>query len=165
LKTSKAIDLFIASRRALDVSPRTITGYEWALSKIAEGHPDDLPTTEMEINEIFAANEHLSIASRNNLRIHLKVFWAWLERNHLAKNLTHGIRSIGGRKRYPYTLNMYDVARMFDAALSVRDYILMNLFLDTGVRLGEATSITRERINATDGYVTVTGKAGDRLVP
>ena len=165
MKTKDAIDKFMASRRAQDVSPQTIKGYEWALSKLQQIYPDELPTTEMEINELFGTYAHLADASRENLRIHLKVFYAWLERNHLAENLMRGIRRAGLRRRNPHTLNMYDVTRMLDAALSERDFILLNLFLDTGLRLAEATSITCERINAAKGHVTVTGKVGDRVVP
>lgn len=166
MKTSKAIELFIASRRARDVKPKSIADYLWVLSKVEEKYPDALPATEMEINDFFSLHAHLSEASRENMRVHMRAFWKWLHRNHLvANNPMRDIKRKGRPTRHPVTLDVYDIARLFDAALSERDYILLNLFLDTGVRLAEATSITRDRINESKGHVTVTGKVGDRIVP
>ena len=163
MQTADAREKFLASR--LNAEPKTLEAYSWALDKLEALYPDTLPTTELEINDMFGAYAYLAAATRKSLLGRLKVFWGWLARNGLANNPIRNVKHRGRRRHNPYTLSLFDVTRMLDSALSERDFILLSLFMDTGMRLSEAQSITTRRINAAAGNVTVDGKTGDRVVP
>ena len=161
--TEEAIGLFIESRKFIGVTEKTIESYEWALKKMITLYPQELPSTRGDLNDIFTANSHLSRESRKDLWSRLRTFWKWMEEEEIARNLMKNIRAPRTSKKLPQTLSDAQVELLLGATESERDLAILSLLLDTGIRVGELTSLTRESVRQSS--LVVNGKTGDRVVP
>ena len=161
MDTQEAIDLFLMSRELRHASPQTVRAYGWGIDKLAHWY-EDLPD-EQQIEQLLLYYSYLSDHSLRSLWSRWRVFYAWLDHQDLGEDAMADIRAPIVRKKIPRTLSQEEIRRLLDAAINERDYTVITVFLDTGVRIGELASLTRRRI--TRDYITVTGKTGDRMVP
>ena len=162
--TEEAIRLFIDSRDLNGVSAKTIESYDWALKKMLILYPQMLPTKPRDINDILKANSHLSRESLKDLWSRLRTFWRWMEEEEDVQNLMKNIRPPRTPKNVLYrTLEKEEIVRLFNVTTSDRDRAIIAVLLDTGIRVGELASLTRESIRG--GRLLVNGKTGQRVVP
>ena len=162
--TEEAIRLFIESRELNGVSAKTIESYDWALKKMLILYPQMLPTKPSDINDILKANSHLSRESLKDLWSRLRTFWRWMEEEEMAQNLMENIRAPRTPNNVMYrTLEKEEIVRLFNVTTSDRDRAIIAVLLDTGIRVGELASLTRESIRG--GRLLVNGKTGQRVVP
>ena len=116
MDTKQAIDLFIRSRMAQNVTAKTISGYEWALDKkLLEMYPE-LPTDSEAINNLLVYSEYLSDASLVGLHQRLRTFFRWLERENLAKNPMETVGRPQEKPKLRRTLDLEQIKRLFEAA-------------------------------------------------
>ena len=163
ITTEEAIGLFIESRKFIGVTEKTIESYEWALKKMLTLYPQELPSARGDINDIFTANSHLSQESRKDLWSRLRTFWRWMEEENLAQNPMKNIATPRTGEKQPQALTDDAIDLLLDAAESDRDLAILSVLLDTGIRVGELTSLTRESIR--QHGLAVKGKTGERMVP
>ena len=161
MNTGEAIDLFLMSREMRHASQQTIRAYSWGLDKLAHWH-DEVPSDE-QIEQLLLYYSYLSDHSLKSLWSRWRVFYAWIAIQEHGADAMIEIRPPIVRKKLPRTLSEEEIRRLLDAAINERDYTIITVFLDTGVRIGELASLTRRSI--TREYITVTGKTGDRMVP
>ena len=162
MKTSQAIGMFLVSRHSQLASPTTIRAYTWALEKMENKYPD-LPESPNEIQQLFIDNSGLSHASLLSLWRRLRTFWVWAEEEGIAPNIMSRIPAPRAKRKLPRTLTSHEVQRLLASAGNDRDYAILAVLLDTGMRLGELESMTRDSLGS--DYVRITGKTGDRIVP
>ncbi|MYE54747.1 MAG: tyrosine-type recombinase/integrase [Chloroflexi bacterium] len=162
MKTSHAIGMFLDSRRSQLVSPTTIRAYTWALEKMENKFPE-LPESPSDIQRLFIDNSGLSPASHLSLWRRLRTFWMWAEEEGIAPNIMSRIPAPRVREKLPRTLTSHEVRRLLASTDNERDYAILAVLLDTGMRLGELESMTRGSLGP--DYLRITGKTGDRRVP
>ena len=163
MRTKAAIELFMNSQRTRRSSPNTIEAYEWALEKVSSLYPDELPDNPESMEMLIAHQHALAPQSVRSLWQRLKTFWLWLERRGYAANAMHDVSPPQQRRRLPRTLSVDEVRQLLKHARTARDYAIIMVLLDTGMRVGEMASMRKG--NLTPEGVRVTGKTGDRVVP
>ncbi len=98
-------------------------------------------------------------------------FFRYLARDHgYTHNPCVGLRAPKAKKILPSALSPDEASRLMqlpgDAALTVRDKAIFELFYSSGLRLSELTSLAPDDINFSDATVRVTGKGNKtRIVP
>lgn len=102
----------------------------------------------------------------------LKGFATWLYREGLTEsNLLAVLEFPRTPRRVPPSLSQDEIRRLLLAVnqstlMGVRDYALLCLFLDTGLRLAEAVGLTMVDLHLEESWLKVVGKgAKERLVP
>ena len=163
MKTTEAIEQFLMTRRARRVSPKTIQSYGFAFGKLSELFPDDLPESPNDIYRLLLHNSHLAPHSALSLWRHLRAFWNWIERAGVSPNIMADVQAPVVKRKLPIALSFPETQRLLRAAKTQRDLAIVAILLDTGIRLGELASMTRENVSPLG--VRVSGKTGDRLVP
>ena len=163
MTTEQAVQSFLQSRRSRLLSTHTINTYAWALSKMQRQFPQTLPTTPKDLQTVFIANSDLAPDSIAGLWRKLRTFWRWLEDEGLGQNIMEKVPAPPARIKLPRTLSEVEAGHLLAAAENDRDYAVLALLLDTGMRVGELASL--KRTSVTDVGFHVTGKTGDRMVP
>ena len=163
MKTKEAIEQFLRVRRARQVTDSTIRTYEFGLGKIQELYPDELPDSPNDIYEIFLANPQLAPITILGIWRNLRAFWRWLEEEGIAPNIMARIPAPATKRTLPRYLNRPETQRLLRSAKTQRERAIVAVLLDTGVRVAELASMTRQ--NVSPFGIRVSGKVGDRLVP
>ena len=165
VKTQEMIDAYLQSCRSRQLSAHTIAGYAWALAKLEERFPDELPDDIDQIETLFREHSDMAAASRKGLWRKLRTFWIWLDKRGHADNLMALMPSPRLPTQFPVTLNTIEIALLLNAANSERDYLMLCTFLDNGLRLGEMADMRPSHIDTIEGSIRVSGKTGERFVP
>ena len=163
MKTAAAVEQFLMTRRARQLSDNTIDGYKNSLSKMEALYPNELPNSPNQIYRIFLENSHLAPASILTLWRHFRVFWNWLESEDIAVNVMGRVSPPATSRKLPRHFSVSETHRLLGSAKKQRDRAILAVLLDTGLRVGELASMTRD--NTTPMGVRVSGKTGDRIVP
>jgi len=102
----------------------------------------------------------------------LKAFWSWLHREaHIDSNPLAGLPLPKVPKNRIVILEKEQIIQLLRAIdkytpLGARNYTILLLLIDTGLRISELTCIKITDINLTQGYVKVIGKGQkERIVP
>ena len=163
MDTEEATQLFLEDRRSRNVTPNTLWGYEWALEKMRQVYPEELPASPRDVKQVFIEHSELAPDSLHGLWRKLRTFWLWIEEAEAGENLMAKIPAPPRRRKLPRTLDKQSIRRLIGAATLERDYAVLALLLDTGIRIGELASMTRDSLPG-EG-IRVSGKSGDRMVP
>ena len=67
------------------------------------------------------------------------------------------------RRKLPRILSSPEITHLLRSTNGQREYAILAVLLDTGMRVGELASMTRDKVGP-DG-ILVSGKTGDRIVP
>ena len=106
---------------------------------------------------------YLSASSLLTIWNRLRIFWSWAEKEGICSNVMDDVPGPVMRRKLPRILRRDEVRRLLGSVQVERDYAILATLLDTGMRIGELASMTRESVSA-EG-VLVSGKTGDRIVP
>lgn len=97
--------------------------------------------------------KEVSVSTLNNYLRNIKVFFNWCEENNLIKyNSVSDVKFIKGKRRikdqltdeeYKKLIKVLDLTKFNE----YRDYIIIQLIFDTGMRLGECLSLTDDEID------------------
>ena len=174
---SRCYDLFLTDRKISGCSESTLRFYEYVIGKL--------------ISYLTSTNSDSAVA---NLQTHILPFFSHLQQQNLSPSTYHtlfrGIRVFTRflhqeeyvekeirlpKVKQPHTTispltpaQMRKVLHSFNCNtyLGLRNYTIVRLFLDTGMRLGELSQLQLTNVNLEDGFVMVHGKGGrDRYVP
>lgn|GEM_PF-1275316 len=161
MKTKDAIQEFLGSRGGLAEGSRAV--YRRCLAPFQEAF-DDLPEQHEPIQEWLNRSGNLSPPT---VYLRFAVVRALYNHVYLPRpDLPNPIRRVRPPRLRPMamrTFNDDELYALFNLRLMARDRALLTLFLDTGMRRGEAASLTWGRV--APEYLVVSGKGGERVVP
>ena len=163
MNTLAAIQSFLQNRRALNRRPKTLEWYEGKLSRFADLYPE-LPTEPEPIEEFLAnvvPNE--KDETRHGYYRTLKAFYCFLCKRHRLSNAMELIDPPSRRKKVRPTLASQEMMQLLTQVQSLRDRAILSLFIDSGARSGEASSLRKQHIF--EDYIKVDGKTGEREIP
>jgi len=169
MKTQQAINDFLHSRLALNLSQETINWYQPKLQRFARVCPK-LPKDRRPIDVFLASLKPLattkeySAVTKQNYFNALQAFFRFISEE-------HGIRNPMAKMRLPHdperndkpTLENEEIMRLLLSSSSQRDRAILTLFVDTGMRSGELAGLRKQDIGAE--MVTVCGKSGKHEIP
>ena len=160
MNSASIIETYIEDCEFRNLSPKTITGYVWALRRLTD--TIELPETVAELKSTLMV-EGVSDSTRQDLWRVVRTFYNWLEKEHGEPNLMQSVPKPRHRPRFPRTFSDDELQGIFRAAPNRRDKGMIAMLLDTGVRVGELAGLTWPMVS--DGGILVDGKTGPRFVP
>lgn len=161
MTTRTLICEFLASRKARGLSPKTIAWYRALLepfSRMCPSLPQDPGTIEGFLGALNASDE-----TRHGYYRALRAFYRWISRRRGMPNPMDDIGAPRRRKKTPWSLTVAELGFLLAIPLSPRDRALVDLLVDTGVRVTEAVNLVRDDI--LEETIIVSGKTGEREVP
>lgn len=161
------IKAFLQAKTIEGLSRKSLAYYELeinGLQKYSQGQLVSLATTD-QIREYLAYcldKRGATKCTLDNKRRALSSFFQWLEdEEKILKNPIRRIKAIKQEKRLKKALTEEDIELLRQAVEGKRDAALVELFLSTGMRVGELVRLNREDIDFQSGEVVVFGK-GDK---
>ncbi len=153
---------FLLARQARGCRPKTLTWYATILNALARRYIS-LPAAPGDLETFLAGLTHVADETRFAYWRALRTFYRWTAERYSVPNPMLAIARPFRRRQIPPSLSEREVLAVMAAARSRRDKALLTLLLDTGLRIGEAHSLTWHRVGAE--VLTVEGKVGEREVP
>ncbi len=160
----KHLKMFLLYKEAQGLAERTLQDYEYNIGLFFEAYPralKDDETLEMAVLEYFAGIGHLAPSTFNTRRKNLNTFFGWLkdEKGIIEQN---PICHIKRRKeeKLPRASDEETLAKLLKAPdittfAGLRDYALIVLTLDTGIRPGEAFGLLKKDFDLEKGQVEI----------
>lgn len=139
---------------AQGVSPRTIKDYEWHIGRFFNKFPvwGDYKKIRKAVISYFAEGNSLAPASHNIRRKYLKCFFAWVVKEGIIP--TNPLEDIPLRREEPRVreideLKLHSLFEACDTTTysGLRDYVLLCLTIDTGIRPKEALLLKPDDFN------------------
>jgi len=161
MRTEQAVQEFLASRIAANLSPATISWYKDRLLPFARSCPT-LPRRPEPV-ECFLATVPGSPETRFDVYRALKTFFRLMSSRHRIPNPMNAINPPRRPKTLMPTLEANELMRLLQSAQDPRDRAILTLIMDNGVRAGEVCSLLKHNIK--QETVVVHGKTGWREVP
>jgi len=161
MRMELALQEFIASRIAANLSPATIQWYKDRLLPFARSCPT-LPRRPEPV-ECFLAGVQGSPETKYDIYRALKTFFKFMSSRRRLPNPMDTIQSPRRPKTLMPTLEMSELTRLLQSAECPQDRAIINLIMDNGVRAGEVCSLLQHNIKSET--VIVHGKTGWREVP
>ena len=157
--TPDYLALFLQSRQAMGVSPKTLRFYQERLSKFIRNVnylKASAAVIQKYLNSI-PANAN-GLATRHASYRTIKTLYRWLKAEYGLNNPIEGIQApILGKPMMP-TLDEIQVKKLIDSVDCIRDRAVIALFVESGLRLSELANIKPDDINWTGRCIKVLGK-------
>ena len=170
LRPDDIVPLFLTFKRASGLSPRTQKDYRKTLSLFFSRHPDALDHPRERTMEFLSGYEN---PSTYNLHFaYLKVFWDWTMREGYFRGDRHPLDGL--KKRKPrgriVQLEEKEVHALLqqpkkNTYAGFRDYALLCLQIDTGIRPGEALQLTPDDFHLEKGEVSIRAEISKTRTP
>ncbi len=164
------VPLFLMFKKASGIAPRTQEDYRKTLSLFFSRFPDALDTPRERTMEFLSAYEN---SSTFNIHFaYLKVFWDWTIAEGYFRGSRHPLDGL--KKRKPrgriVQLDEKEVSRLLEQPdkktfTGFRDYCLICLSIDTGIRPGEALQLMPEDFSPEKKEVTVRAEIAKTRTP
>lgn len=160
----KHLNLFMLYKKAQGLADRTLKDYNYNINLFFKAHPQALindETLELAVLEYFAGMGKLSPYTFNTRRKNLNAFFRWLkdEKKVIENN---PIRLIKQRTedKLPRAASEDDLQKLLrlpdmKTFAGIRDYALIVLTLDTGIRPSEAFGLVRQNFDLDIGQVEI----------
>lgn len=171
MKTQQAIDDFLHSRLALNLSQETINWYRTKFQRFARVCPK-FPKDRRPIDAFLAslkplaATKKYSAVTKQNYFNALRALFRFISEEHDIRNpmaKMHTPRDPERKDKPMAALESEEMMRLLLSSSSQRDRAILTLFIDTGMRSGELAGLRKQDIGTE--IVTVCGKSGKRQVP
>lgn len=170
LRPEDVTPLFLMYKKATGIAPRTLLDYERLLSLFFSRHPDALDHPRERTMEFLSGYEN---PSSYNIRFqNLKVFWDWTMREGYFRGDRHPLDGL--KKRRPrgriVQLEEKEVHALLqqpdkNTYAGFRDYCLLLLQIDTGIRPGEALQLMSDDFHREKGEVVVRAEVAKTRTP
>lgn len=166
MNSNTAVDLFLLSRQAKGLSPKTIKWYRDILKRFVLANRT-LPRRPEPI-ERFLINCPGFDERRHGYYRALKALYRFLQRRYLEKNpmdLVEPPRRVRKQPRFLMLQDIHSLLSYPDHPQGTRAALMF--LIDTGARLGELTSVDLDSLDESpNGFIcTINGKTGTRVVP
>ncbi len=162
MKTRDAITRFCSGKGVVWRSQKTAKLYESVLGQFARHYPE-LPKSPEEIEAFLTSLDIAPYSQYTYFRI-LKAFYRWSNRRLKVPNPVKKIDPPSARRPRPRVLSLDELAQLLlFPDFAERTKVLVHLLVDTGIRVGEAGSLTTRDVYRDS--IVVRGKTGEREVP
>lgn len=170
LQPDNVISQFMIFKKATGVSKRTIQDYQKTLRLFFSRYPDALDYPRERTLAFLSAYENPS--SYNIRYAYLKVFWDWVMREGYFKGGRHPLDGL--KKRKPrgriVQLEANEISKLLqqpnrERYAGLRDYALLCLSIDTGIRPGEALQLMPEDCNSEKAEMIVRAEISKTRIP
>jgi integrase/recombinase XerD len=158
------LSLFLQSRQAMGVSPRTLGFYNERLTKFT-AQVDCLKASRHDIERFLNSipSNHYGLGTRHATFSALKTFYRWLKVEHNLKNPLEGMAApILGKPMMP-SLAKDQVEELLQSAGNPRDKAVIALFTESGLRLSELANVRAKDVDWKNHTIRVMARVGKRL--
>lgn len=160
LDVAESVRQFISYKKASGLSPRTLDDYSVILAHFFKLHPDGVKMPRQSCLEYLARYEN---PCSYNLRFaYLKCFWDWCIHDGVITVEKHPLDGLKKRKPQGRIIQLEEseVSKLLKQAdistyAGLRDYALMCLSIDTGIRPYEALQLMPDDFRADRQEITV----------
>ncbi len=162
MKTREVVEAFIASRRARGCSSSYESWLRYMLRHLVSRY-EELPTRPEELEAVLAGLVGVSSETRHGVWVALRLLHHWARVRFECGDPAALVQRPLVRPKVVRALTEAEVDRLRESVRSRRDRALVDLLLDTGMRIGEAASLTWRDVGTST--VLVWGKTGGREIP
>lgn len=174
----ECIDDFLIEQQVRGNSPKTQKHYFRCLGLFERFQsPKNPDISAVSVSDCKAYYIHLSNRNVSSVTVQtyiraLRAFlsWCYLE-GYISENIPKKFRLPKAQKKKIDILTDSEVEQLFRCLsgrdfISIRNYCIVALMIDSGLRLNEVVTIRRDRIHIAEGYAIVNGKGNkERFVP
>lgn len=174
----ECIDDFLIEQQVRGNSPKTQKHYFRCLGLFERFQsPKNPDISAVSVSDCKAYYIHLSNRNVSSVTVQtyiraLRAFlsWCYLE-GYISENIPKKFRLPKAQKKKIDILTDSEVEQLFRCLLgrdfiSIRNYCIVALMIDSGLRLNEVVTIRRDKIHIAEGYAIVNGKGNkERFVP
>lgn len=174
----ECIDDFLIEQQVRGNSPKTQKHYFRCLGLFERFQsPKNPDISAVSVSDCKAYYIHLSNRNVSSVTVQtyiraLRAFlsWCYLE-GYISENIPKKFRLPKAQKKKIDILTDSEVEQLFRCLsgrdfISIRNYCIVALMIDSGLRLNEVVTIRRDKIHIAEGYAIVNGKGNkERFVP
>ena len=162
-ENNKFLNMFLASKDIEGCSSRTIKYYRDILSKFIEyidKSIQDITTDDIRIYfSQYKAKSTCNAVTMDNIRRVFSSFFAWLEdEDYILKSPVRRIHRVKTATVVKETLTDENIEKLRDGCLHIRELVIIELLISTGIRIGELVNLNVSDINFEDRSCIVLGK-------
>jgi len=178
MTTTQSLELFLRALQGQNYSPKTLRAYGDDLTQflawVEKNRVDwDIPTRfsrgDIEGFMQYLAAQRMTGVTRVRKLAAIRKFFTFLEENSiLAANPAHTVKGARREEKEPSILYKEQYkALLYEASDNIRDYAIIQTFLQTGIRLGELANLRVDDVDFEHRILTVRQGKGkkDRQIP
>jgi site-specific recombinase XerD len=178
MTTTQSLQLFLRALQGQNFSPKTLRAYGDDLTQffawVEKNRVDWDSPTRFSRNDIEGFMQYLVAQRRTGVtRVRklaaIRKFFSFLEENDiLAANPAHMVKGARREEKEPNILYKEQYkALLYEASDNIRDYAIIQTFLQTGIRLSELVNLTLDDVDVEYRLLTVRQGKGkkDRQIP
>ena len=178
MTTTQSLELFLRALQGQNYSPKTLRAYgddlHQFLAWVEKNRVDlDIPTRfsrgDIEGFMQYLAAQRMTGVTRVRKLAAIRKFFAFLEENSiLAANPAHTVKGARREEKEPNILYKEQYkALLYEASDNIRDYAIIQTFLQTGIRLSELANLRVDEVDFEHRILTVRQGKGkkDRQIP
>jgi integrase/recombinase XerC len=178
MTTTQSLELFLRALQGQNYSPKTLRAYgddlQQFLAWVEKNRVDwDSPTRfsrgDIEGFMQYLAAQRMTGVTRVRKLAAIRKFFTFLEENSiLAANPAHTVKGARREEKEPNILYKEQYkALLYEASDNIRDYAIIQTFLQTGVRLSELANLRVDEVDFEHRILTVRQGKGkkDRQIP
>jgi len=178
MTTTQSLALFLRALQGQNYSPKTLRAYgddlHQFLAWVEKNRVDfDIPTRfsrgDIEGFMQYLAAQRMTGVTRVRKLAAIRKFFTFLEENSiLAANPAHTVKGARREEKEPTILYKEQYkALLYEASDNIRDYAIIQTFLQTGIRLGELANLRVDDVDLEHRLLTVRQGKGkkDRQIP
>lgn len=164
IENNKLINKFLSAKEVEGCSRKTIEYYRNIITKMTIKTEKAIKNITTEDLRIYLSNykeeNDSSLITIDNMRRIFSSFFAWLEdENYIVKSPARRIHKVKTAKVVKNTFSDENIEQMRDLCKNdVRNLVLVELLLVTGMRVGELINLNRSDINFEERSCIVLGK-------
>lgn len=162
-ENKKYIDMFISSKEIEGCSERTIKYYREIIGRFVDSIDESIKHTSTDkirnyLSE-YKNDNNCNSVTIDNLRRVLSSFFSWLEdEDYIVKSPVRRIHRIKTLQAVKETFSDENIEKMRDGCNSIRNLSIIELFISTGMRVGELVNLNISDINFEERSCIVLGK-------
>jgi len=178
MTTTQSLQLFLRALQGQNYSPKTLRAYgddlQQFLAWVEKNRVDwNIPTRfnrgDIEGFMQYLAAQRMTGVTRVRKLAAIRKFFAFLEENSiLASNPAQTVKGAKREEKEPTILYKEQYkALLYEASENIRDYAIIQTFLQTGIRLSELANLRVDEVDIEHRLLTVRQGKGkkDRLIP
>jgi integrase/recombinase XerC len=178
MTTSQSLELFLRALQGQNFSPKTLRAYGDDLAQflawVEKNRVDwDIPTRfsrgDIEGFMQYLAAQRMTGVTRVRKLAAIRKFFTFLEENSItAANPAHTVKGAKREEKEPNILYKEQYkALLYEASDNIRDYAIIQTFLQTGIRLSELANVRVDDLDLEHRILTVRQGKGkkDRQIP
>jgi len=178
MTTTQSLELFLRALQGQNYSPKTLRAYgddlHQFLAWVEKNRVDwDIPTrfsrADIEGFMQYLSAQRMTGVTRVRKLAAIRKFFTFLEENSiLAANPAHTVKGARREEKEPNILYKEQYkALLYEASENIRDYAIIQTFLQTGIRLSELVNLALDDVDLEHRLLTVRQGKGkkDRQIP